>query len=368
MASKPWFDPERGIWYMKYKPDPIGNWKRVSLGKHPERWSKSRLPKTPPQAVKDRAREFEEIEYRARHNLGAAPKRAKGLAGYVAGYVAAYRTTHDAGSVKQLERHVKTFVAFATARGVKSLQGVNKAICRDYLLERIGQVSANTLQTEKGFLGPIWSKAVEDELLQVNPWSLVKVPGKKIESEATFWTPEEVWAIAAKCTRPWQSDLVMVLASTGVRISATLAMRWEWIDFGNGFLTVPKEYSKSGQPYRLALTATAREVLERRAMTGKDVALVFPNPLGGGVVAYDSARAAIARAIVKAGVKPGTPHDLRHTYGRWLAIEGKPFSVIQAQLGHTTPAMTGRYTKIKEQEAKRHVEDMRIGGDGDASD
>jgi integrase len=360
MASAPWFDENRGRWYMKYKPDPAGDWKRASLGKQPAPWSKSRPPKTPPQFIKDRAREFEEIEYRAKNNMAAPPKRAKGLDGYLADYVHAYEATHDAGSLKQLARHIKTLLAFAEKRGVKSLQGVNKAFCRDYLQERIKKVSASTLQTEKGYLGPIWTKALEDELVQANPWHLVDVPGKIIQPEPTFWSPEEVAAIAANCSKPWQSDLVMVLATTGIRISATLAMEWSWIDFGEGFLTIPKEHSKSGRAYKIALIETAREILERRAMTGNSPNLVFPNPRGAGVVPYDSARAAIERSIIKAKVKAGTPHDLRHTYGRWMALEGKPFSVIQAQLGHTTPAMTGRYTKISETEARKHVADMRF--------
>jgi integrase len=201
---------------------------------------------------------------------------------------------------------------------------------------------------------------VEDELVAVNPWHLVKVPGKLVESEATFWNREEILAIAQSCKKPWHADLVMVLAGTGVRISATLAMRWDWIDFADGMLLVPKEHSKSGRPYKIAMTETARGVLERRAIVGKGSDLVFPNPASGGVVPYTSAKDALTRAIKRAGVKHGTAHDLRHSYGRWMAMDGKPFPVIQAQLGHTTPAMTGRYTKIGEQEAKKHVQDMRI--------
>ena len=88
MASKPFPDKRRGEWVCKYKPDPAGDWKRVSLGKDP-RILGVRPPSKPPQAVLDRHQEFAEIEYNAKHGIKAAPARAKGLAGYLANYVEA---------------------------------------------------------------------------------------------------------------------------------------------------------------------------------------------------------------------------------------------------------------------------------------
>jgi hypothetical protein len=98
MASKPWFSASRGRWLMKYRPDPTGPWKIQPLGKHPEPFPPSRPPKKPPQVILDRAHEFEEIEYRAKHNLGAAPARLKGLEVYLHAYVEAYEGTRRKGS------------------------------------------------------------------------------------------------------------------------------------------------------------------------------------------------------------------------------------------------------------------------------
>jgi integrase len=330
---------------MKYRPDPTGPWKTVSLGKHPEPYPPSRPPKKPPQFILDRAREFAEIEYRAQHGLQGAPARAKDLTVYLDAYLEAYAGTRRRGSVKQIRRHVRTFLEFARVRGITTVQAVTRAVCRDYLEERIKHVAHTTLRTERGFLIAIWTRAVEDELVMANPWTYAKVPGKPIKRAPTFWSADEIRAIAHHCHRPWQRDLVLLLANTGLRVSTALAMQWGWIEGKRGTVRIPaRERIKTS--YVHILNDPARVILQRRALevpSGKDD-LVFPNPLREGVVPYDSARAAIDRAITKAGVKPGHVHDLRHSYGRALAAAGVPLNVIQAQLGHTTLTMTGIYS------------------------
>lgn len=280
----------------------------------------------------------------------------------MAKYLDAFRATHDAGSTKQAARHVRTFRGFAEQRGITNLQGVTRSVCRDYLEARAAKVSPATLRTERGYLQPIWTRAVEDGLVAVNPWAGVKVPGKVVPSRPTFWSGDQVRAIAAACARPWQKDLVLLLANTGIRISAALAIRWGWIDWERGTITIPRDHSKSGKPYTVALARVARDVLQRRRTEGTGD-LVFPNPRGGGVISYDAARDAINRAIKKAQVPHGTPHDLRHSYARALALSGMPLNVVQAQLGHAALAMTQKYVDVTEKEAARFVENWGIGDD-----
>jgi integrase len=361
MASRPYFDKRRGNWVCKYRPDPAGPWVRVVLCKHPGDWSPSRPPRKPPQAAIDRAREFAEVEYRARHGLGAAPERAKGLGGYLADYVSAYEGTHAAGSLKQLKRYVESFAAFATARGVTTVQGVTRATCRDYLEARVKQAAHATVKAERGYLIGIWTRAVEDELIAANPWTFARVPGEPDDVPVTFWTSDQVAAIARCCAKPWQSDLVLVLANTGLRVSTALAMTRGWVDWGAGTITIPRG-ERIKTRYKHVLGRAAREILSRRLATSKDTSgLVFPNPLGGGVVPYDTVRAATGRAIRKAGVPAGTVHDLRHTYGRALAAAGIPMHVIQAQLGHSSLRMTERYSTADEATTGRFVAEFSIG-------
>jgi integrase len=237
---------------------------------------------------------------------------------------------------------------------------VTRAACRDYLESRIKDVSHNALRVERGFLMPIWSRALDDGLVAANPWARVRVPGKPAPTSVTFWTSEEIARIAAACRRPWQRDLVLVLANTGLRISTGLAMAWPWVDWAAGTIAIPRGPDIKTS-YVHVLGRVARDVLERRLATGTGD-LVFPRPQGGaGRMSYDTARDAIDRAVARAGVRPGTPHDLRHSYGRALALAGVPVTVIQSQLGHTTLAMTLKYVATGQDHAARFVADFGVG-------
>lgn len=347
---------------MKYRPDPAGPWVGVTLCKHQGPWSKSKPPKKPPQEAIDKAREFAEIEYRSKHGIAAAPARVKGLAAYLESYADSQALSAKAGSSKQLRRHIKTFLGFAEARGIRSIQGVTKADCRAYLEERIAKVKRSTLVTERGYLVGAWTRAVEDGLIAANPWAGVAVPGKKVETSITFWSSEEVGRIAAACNKEWHRDLVLVLANTGLRISTALAMRWDWLDWGDGIIKVPAGVEEVKTAYVLSMGRVGRDVLTRRYATSKGSPLVFPNPLGaGGVVGYDTASTAIARAIKRAGVKHGTPHDLRHSCARNMILAGVPVTVVQRQLGHTTMAMTQRYISADAGTTGRYMDEFGIG-------
>jgi integrase len=278
MASRPYFDG-RGWWLCKFRPDPVGEWKVARLCKHPGPWSKARPPRKPPKLAEDRQREFADIEYRARHGLAAAAAGPKGLEGYVARYLDLYRVAQRPGSVRQMERHARSFLAFARARGIATVQAVGKADVRDYLEMRFGKgASHGTLRTEWGYLAGIWSRAVEDGLVAASPWTGVRPPGKPAEPGWTLWTPDEIERIAAAMGKPWQRDFVRVLGHTGFRLSTGLALAWDWIDWRRGTVTIPAGPEIKTR-YLHVLGDEARAVLERRQVEAGKSDLVFPNPL-----------------------------------------------------------------------------------------
>jgi integrase len=359
VASKPYPDLKRGIWYCKYKPDPTGKWVRVVLGKDP-RLKGARPPKTPPQPVIDRHHGFTEVEFKAKHGIALPKARPKGLEAYAGDYLAAFAASHKAGSVKQARRHARNFVAFAASRGVVAVQAVDRALCREYLESRVPEVSHDTLRTEMRYLMPLWQRAVDDGLMAANPWSRLKVPGKSTRSAPVFWSREELDRIAAGCLKGWQSDLVQILAHTGLRISTALAMRWDWVDWDSSIIRIPAGAAAETEGVKTAYApyfdAAARDTLQRRhAVSRSDLA--FPNPYkGGGEISYDTARAGISKGIKRAGVKPGTPHDIRHSYLRLLERAGVPWSIVQRQGGHSSITTTQRYADADADEAAKWLE------------
>jgi integrase len=358
MASKPFFNAKRREWYIKYKPDPIGDWKRAKLGKHIGPVKEGVTPRVPDK-IEVKAREFAELEYRAKHGLIQPRSKSMPLREYLDGYVAARAIVVTPKTTAHIRRGVDRFVKFAASRSIVSIQGVTRGTCRDYLESRAARLAPSTLRTERGYLMGAWTRAVDDDLIAVNPWLKAKAQGKVTPTTITFWSIEEVGRIAAACSQPWQSDFILFLANTGLRVQTGLAVRWAWFDAGDNSLGIePGPNIKT--VYRITLSKVAREILERRRV-GATSPLVFPRPEGDRPICYTTIRDALARAIGRAGVKVGTPHDLRHSYGRALALLGVPATVIQKQMGHTTLNMTMRYMVTDQSHVARFIEDLDLG-------
>jgi integrase len=132
-------------------------------------------------------------------------------------------------------------------------------------------------------------------------------------------------------------------------VGELLALRWG--DAGHAF-TIGRAISagiesstKSGRVRRLPLPDQAAAALDRLSsredFTGADER-VFCNPLGR-TLDPSALRRRYRRAQAAAGLRPLRWHDLRHTYGSLLAAAGVDLVTIQAVMGHSALATTGRY-------------------------
>ena len=190
-----------------------------------------------------------------------------------------------------------------------------------------------------------------------------------------FYSPEEVEALARSfegglhrdASRPavtaqerqarqaedlQDAVLVRIAAYTGLRLGELLALRWRDVDFAGSAITVARGMSagmetstKSGRVRRVPLPDQAAAALERVSrrvdFTGPNE-LVFCNVLGRPLDG-SALRRRFKRARDAAGLRPLRFHDLRHTYGSLLAAGGVDLVTIQAAMGHSALATTGRY-------------------------
>lgn len=341
-------------WYVKWRN--ADGWQSKRLGKHPVPFPPSRPPKKCPDDLLKRAEEYFERERMWRD--GREPGKKTPLAGYLATFMDSFAATHPDGTAKAFGRVARRFGEFCKARGIATVQAVTRQTVRDWLESRLKAVKANSVVTDRKALHAIFARAEQDGLIAANPARGVKPPGKPDPSPPTFWTREQVQAIADAC-EGWHRDMVLILANTGLRIAAALAMEWAWIDGGQGLITVPRSSDKGGKGYSVPLTATAKAVLDRRRAESTGP-LVFPGRTGK---PYDpsSFATALNRATVKAGVPRGNPHDLRHTFARLLILDGTPITVVQAILGHSSVTMTQRYTSFGTDQAAAWLQSFSVG-------
>lgn len=138
---------------------------------------------------------------------------------------------------------------------------------------------------------------------------------------------------------------------TGMRKGAIIGLRWEDIDFNNGFITLRGEIAKNGKTEKIPLTDAARAVLQRITRTDSDY--VFPGRDGG-------KRENFVRVARRVRNKAGLPkdfrplHGLRHAYASMLASSGKvDIYTLQKLMTHGSPQMTQRYAHLADDALKR---------------
>jgi integrase len=188
-------------------------------------------------------------------------------------------------------------------------------------------------------------------------------------STLVFYSPEEIEALAQALSDgahrestkrasleiaedAQDAELVRVAAYAGLRLGELLALRWRDVDFPGHALTISRAIStgtesstKSGRVRRVPLPDQAATALDRLSQRGDYISgedRVFCNVLGR-TLDGSALRRRFKRARDTVGLRALRFHDLRHTYGSLLAAGGVDLVTIQAAMGHSAFATTGRY-------------------------
>jgi len=145
-------------------------------------------------------------------------------------------------------------------------------------------------------------------------------------------------------------EIVVVALYMGMRQGEILKLKHGHVDLENRKLTITKENSKNKIPRTIPIMSeTVLEILRNR-MTRKVVniahpqdSLVFTTGSGRRVSARNVQRD-FRKACRKAGIEDFVFHDLRHTFGTWLAQNGVDIYTIARYMGHEDLESTKRYT------------------------
>jgi len=174
-------------------------------------------------------------------------------------------------------------------------------------------------------------------------------------------SPEQLKALIGALSDPART-IVLLGATTGLRIGELLGLQVEDLEFDSAILTVRRTVSRGevGSPKTLGSTRRIplpREVLVELqsylARRRSDSPWLFPNMAGS---PWDD------RTLFNRKVKPVcaalgvrfTWHSLRHTFSTLQGNQGVPLPVLQSLLGHTTARITMTYTHPLE-DAKREA-------------
>lgn len=144
---------------------------------------------------------------------------------------------------------------------------------------------------------------------------------------------------------PYLRDVVLLLLSTGCRVNEIMQLHWSDIRLHEGGFTIPAERAKTEEPRFVALEGAGLDVIRERLAARSDRSeFVFPALGGRGAALFP--RRAWCTALERAGIQDLRPHDLRHTFGSYLAMLGRSLPEIMQALGHRSESAALRYIHL----------------------
>ena len=202
-------------------------------------------------------------------------------------------------------------------------------------------ISATTCNHYLSFIKNVMQQSVRDELLDSNPCARVKA--LKVANERVRWmTPEEETKLKS-LAHPGLWVRVEISYLTGMRLSEQAHLRWEFVDFTNQVITIPR--SKSGKKRHVQICDRVIELLRGLPSFGNSP-WAWPNQKGTNHTHKLSWSHAFKKLTRRAGIQDLHWHDLRHTFCSRLVMTGVDIRTVQELAGHHSIMMTQRYSHL----------------------
>ena len=174
-----------------------------------------------------------------------------------------------------------------------------------------------------------------------------------------FLTKDEATALLSELAKRSTDvhDMALFSLQTGARAGEVFSLTWGDIDLFQGTALLRDTKSNKNRP--LFLTDEVKTMLaRRRTAEAKSTDLVFPDKNGNKVVQIsDSFNRAIDKLKLNEGITDRrdkvTFHSLRHTYASMLVQAGVDIYHVKELLGHSSIALTERYSHLSESTLKQ---------------
>ena len=216
-----------------------------------------------------------------------------------------------------------------------------------FRLEKVGPAAVNR---ELACLKHMYSKAIEWEYIKESPAKGIKLL-KEPPGRLRYLSPEDVSSLLDSCLdhlRP----IVLTALNTGMRRSEILKLRWADVDLSNRKIKVVN--TKNNESRVIPINQTLYEEFLRliKQVRGE---YVFSDKNGR---PYGDIKKSFASALKKAKIKDFRFHDLRHTFGSHLVMQGANLRTVQQILGHKDIKMTMRYAHLSPEYVQKAVEKL----------
>ena len=222
----------------------------------------------------------------------------------------------------------------------------------------------------------VLEKAVQDELIRVNPAIGCKLPPKKAQ-EMQVLTQNEILRFLHQAKEEGYYELFLLELGTGMRRGEILALKWSDLNFTTGELRIERQVYIIKAEVIISAPKTKASIrtvilppslLKTLAVYKEtvDSDWMFPSPTDNGRPRNPSSvRKRLQLILERADCKKVRFHDLRHTFATMALEHGMDVKTLSATIGHVSSATTldiySHITDTMQRQAAVHI-DRKIGG------
>jgi len=232
---------------------------------------------------------------------------------------------------------------------------------QSYLAARLEQVSPALVSNERKALASLFRFLHEEGLWPVNPLNGVGHVRVRYRERLCPDIGDVLRVMEAECSRRKDTDklrtLVLLLATTGLRITEAAGILKDSIDLNALELRVVGKGDRVRVVSLLPQTAEALASYMRRRRS--DSPYLFPGKTKTGYMNIHNLDKTLRRMCQRIGVRPFTPHQLRHLYATHMLRGGAKLEVVSRILGHAGVGVTADiYRHVATEEL--HEEHLRF--------
>lgn len=284
---------------------------------------------------------------------------------YMDQYIVLYKNDQESLTKESRRRIIKNHIYPKFGSMVLSDISINDIQEWINALESKGY-SHETLLKIKNVFSPCLDAAVEDGYIQKNPFksSRLKIGGvetqhhRAISSEKMFIVRNSISTISDLRLK----EMLSLLSYTGMRMEEILGLRWEDIDFEDGWIMIQRAvvHPKRNQPEikspkskasirKIPLANAVKKALVPRFRTGF-ILHKFSDPSREIPMSYTEARNLFNKIRNNYDLKDYSAHDFRDTCATEWREAGIPTDIVAKLLGHSKSDITEtRYVKYRDE-------------------